>query len=92
MLNRGADGGERAKSKFPAALTVEAGEVCPVEQGAVEGGQGAVEERIGAVGRVPDGVGEQVHLQQGLDQIAQHLEGPEGFTVSHSVLLKVCPA
>lgn len=56
-----------------AVLTIEAGEVSPVEQGAVEGGQGDVEERIGAVGRVSDVVGEQVHLQQGLDQIAQHL-------------------
>lgn len=54
-------------------LTVEACEVPPVEQGAVEGGQGAVEEQIAAVGRVPEGVCEQVHLQQGLDQIAQHL-------------------
>lgn len=56
-----------------AVLTIEAGEVSPVEKGAVEGGQGDVEERIGAVGRVSDVVGEQVHLQQGLDQIAQHL-------------------
>lgn len=82
-------------------LTVEAGEVSPVEQGAVEGGQGDVEEQIGAVGWVSDGVGEQVHLQQGLDQIAQHLaaqrdlHSPLGFTATHSlsVLLKVgvCP-
>jgi len=59
------------------ALTVEAGEVPPVEQGAVEGRQGAVVERVGAVGRVAAAVGEQVHLQQGLDQVAQHLD-PRG--------------
>lgn len=52
------------------APTIEAGEVAPVEQRTVEGGHGSVEERVGAVGRVPDGVGEQVHLQQGLDQVA----------------------
>ncbi len=78
------------KSKFP-ALTVEAGEVSPVEQGAVEGWQGDVEEQIGAVGRVSDGVGEQVHLQQGLDQVAQHLAVQRdlhslcGFTVTLSL-------
>lgn len=59
-------------------LTVEAGEVSPVKQGAVEGWQGDVEEGIGTVGRVTDGVGEQVHLQQGLDQITQHLAAREG--------------
>lgn len=74
--------------RFP-ALTVEAGEVSPVEQWAIEGGHGAVKERIGAVGRVPHGVSEQVHLQQSLDQVAQHLwcpkgptRSPEGLTVS----------
>lgn len=92
------EGGWRrgCRTKFP-ALTVEAGEVSPVEQGAVEGGQGGVEERIGAVGWVSDGVGEQVHLQQGLDQVAQHLaaqrdlHSPFGFTVTLylSVLLEV---
>lgn len=66
--------GERMWEQIPhALLTIEAGEVSPVKQGAVEGGQGDVEERIGAVGWVSDVVGEQVHLQQGLDQIAQHL-------------------
>lgn len=74
-------------TEFP-ALTVEAGEVPPVKQGAVEGGQGDVEERIGAVGWVSDAVGEQVHLQQGLDQVAQHLaaqrdpHSPFGFPVT----------
>lgn len=75
-------------------LTVEAGEVPPVEQGAVEGGQGDVEERIGAVVRVPDGVGEQVHLQQGLDQIAQHLcrtEGPALPLCLSTLPLLLCP-
>lgn len=48
-------------------LTIETSEVSPVEQGAVKGGQGAVEERIGAVEWVSDGVSEQVHLQQRLD-------------------------
>lgn len=54
-------------------LTVESGEVPPVEQRAVKGGQRAVEEWVRAVGRVSDGVGEQVHLQQRLKQVAQHL-------------------
>lgn len=78
------------------SLTIEAGEVSPVEQGAVEGGQGDVEEQIGAVGRVSDGVREQVHLQQGLEQIAQHLAAQRGtctpllyFTVTHSVSVSV---
>lgn len=69
--------GRGRKSKFP-ALTIEAGEVSPVEQGAVEGGQGDVEEQIGAIGWVSDGVCEQVHLQQGLEQIAQHLAAQRG--------------
>lgn len=47
-------------------LTVEACEVPPVEQRAVG-------EQVGTVGRVLDGVGEQVHLQQRLDEVAQHL-------------------
>ena len=59
-----------------ASLTVGAGEVSPVEHGAVEGRQGHVEEQIGAVGRTADGVGEQVHLEQGLNQIPQHLALP----------------
>lgn len=73
------------------ALTIEASEVSPVEQRAVEGRQGDVEEQISAVGRVSDGVCEQVHLQQGFDQIAQHLaaqmdlHSPLGFTVTHSL-------
>lgn len=71
-LNRGGGWRRGCKSKF-LALTVEAGEVSPVKQGAVEWGQGGVEEQIVAVGRVSDVVSEQVHLQQGLDQIAQHL-------------------
>lgn len=61
------------KWQKPRTLTVEAGEVPPVEQRAVEGGQRAVVERVSAVGRVSDGVGEQVHLQQRLKQVAQHL-------------------
>lgn len=61
------------KPRTRPALTVEAGEVPPVEQRAVEGGQRAVEKRVRAVGRVSDGVGEQVHLQQCLEQVAQHL-------------------
>ncbi len=78
------------KSSIP-ALTVEAGEVSPVEQGAVEGRQGHIEEQISAVGRVSDGVGEQVHLQQCLDQIAQHLavqrdlQSLFAVTVTHSI-------
>lgn len=68
-------------------LTIEAGEVSPVKQGAVEGGKGDVEEQIGAVGRVSDGVGEQVHLQQGLDQIAQHLAAQRNL---HSPLWSHC--
>jgi len=39
-------------------LTVEATEVSPVKQGAVEGGQRLVVELICAIGRVSDGVGE----------------------------------
>lgn len=69
----------RRASRGEDVLTVEAGEVSPVEQravegrqGAVEGRQGAIEEDVSAVGRVSDGVGEQVHLQQGLDQVAKH--------------------
>lgn len=61
------------------ALTVETGEVSPLEQravegrqGAVEGLQGAVEVDVSSIGRVSDGVCEQIHLQQGLDQVAQH--------------------
>lgn len=65
--------GKSRKPRTRPVLTVEAGEVAPVEQRAVEGGQRAVEERVRAVGRVSDGVGEQVHLQQRLEQVAQHL-------------------
>lgn len=61
-------------------LTVEAAEVAPVQQGAVE-------EQLGAVGRVPDRVGEQVHLQQGLDQVAQHLGSQVGPPQSPPPLL-----
>ena len=68
-------------------LTVEAGEVSPFQQRAVEGGQGDVEEQIGTVGWVSDGVGEQVHLQQGLDQIAQHLAAQRDL---HSLLWSPC--
>lgn len=56
--------------------TVKAGEVPPLQQGGVEGGQGGVEEGLAPVGGVPDGVGEQVHLQQGLQEVAQHFGGP----------------
>lgn len=90
-----ADGGEDAEAHFPLALTVEAGEVSPIEHGAVEGGQGDIEEQVAAIGRVPDGVGEQVHLQQGLDQIAQHLaaqrdlRAPSGLTGTDC--LSICP-
>lgn len=65
--------GKSWKPRTRPALTVKAGEVPPVEQRAVEGGQRSVEERVRAVGRVSDGVGEQVHLQQRLEQVAQHL-------------------
>lgn len=70
---RGSIRGKSRKQKKKNTLTVEAGEVAPVEQRAVEGGQRAIEERVRAVGRVSDGVGEQVHLQQRLEQVAQHL-------------------
>lgn len=49
--------GRMQGTRFP-TLTVETGEVSPVEQGAVEGGQGDVEERIGAIRWVSDAVGE----------------------------------
>ena len=85
------------KKKQFHVLTVEAGEVSPFQQGAVEGGQGDVEEQIGAVGWVSDGVSEQVHLQQGLDQIAQHLAAQRdprslllvSMSLTHS--LSICP-
>lgn len=53
-------------------LTVGACQVSPVKQRAVKGSQRLVEEHVGAVGWATDGVGEQIHLQQGLDQVAQH--------------------
>lgn len=57
-------------------LTVEAGKVPPFEQGCVERGQRCVEEGLASVGGVPDGVSEQVHLQEGLEEVAQHFAGP----------------
>lgn len=76
--------GKCRKPRTRPALTVEAGEVPPVEQRAVEGGHRAVEERVRAVGRVSDGVGEQVHLQQRLQQVAQHLCGARGTRAKRS--------
>lgn len=52
---------------------MEVGEVSPLQQGGVEGGQRSVEERIRAVGWVVDSVSEEVHLQQSLYQVTQHL-------------------
>jgi len=44
-------------------LTIETSEVGPVQQGRVEGRDGGdVEEQVGSVGGVTDGVGEQIHL------------------------------
>lgn len=57
-------------------LTVEAREVPPFEQGCVERGQRSIEEGLASIGGMPDGVGEQVHLQKGLEEVAQHLAGP----------------
>lgn len=95
-LKRG--GRRRGRQSEFHTLTVEAGEVSPVQQGAVEGGQRGVEERVGAIGRVSDGVGEQVHLQQGLEQITQHLatqrdrhSTPPSCCRSHCLSLTVCP-
>lgn len=56
-------------------LTVEARKVPPFEQGCVERGQRCVKEGLASIGRVPDGVGEQVHLQKGLEEVAQHFAG-----------------
>lgn len=60
-------------------LTVEAGEVPPVEQGCIDWGQGGIEDGLCAIGRLTDGVSEQIHLQKGLKQVAQHLEATETF-------------
>lgn len=69
---------------------MEVGEVSPLQQGAVEGGQRSVEEGIRAVGRVIGSVGEEVHLQQSLDQVAQHLSSHGGMQTSEALgFLKV---
>lgn len=57
-------------------LTVGAGEVPPFQQGCVERGQRSVKEGLASIGGMPGGVGEQVHLQKGLEEVAQHLAGP----------------
>lgn len=57
-------------------LTVGAGEVPPFQQGCVERGQRSVKEGLASIGGMPGDVGEQVHLQKGLEEVAQHLAGP----------------
>lgn len=56
--------------------TVEARKVPPFEQGCVERGQRCIKEGLASIGGVSDGVSEQVHLQKGLEEIAQHFAGP----------------
>lgn len=53
-------------------LTIEAGEVGPVKQRAVKGGDGQIVEQVCAIG-VAQCVAKQVHLEQRFDQVAQHL-------------------
>lgn len=61
-------------SAWSEVLTVQVGEIAPVDEGRVERRDGGeVEEEVGVVGRVPDGIREEVHLEQGFDQVAQHL-------------------
>lgn len=74
-------------------LTVEAREVPPFEQGCVERGQRSIKEGLASVGGMPDGVGEQVHLQKGLEEVAQHLAGPAHPRRPPCKLVSVlCPA
>lgn len=73
-------------------LTVEAGEVPPFEQGHVERGQRSIKEGVASVGGVPDGVGEQVHLQKGLEEVAQHLAGPAHPRPPCKLVSVLCPA
>lgn len=52
---------EKLKRKI--VLTIETGEVGPVQQRRVEGRDGGdVEEQVGSVGGITDGIGEEIHL------------------------------
>lgn len=73
-------------------LTVEAREVPPFEQGCVERGQRSIKEGLASIGGMPDGVGEQVHLQKGLEEVAQHLAGPAHPRPPCKLVSVLCPA